>query len=158
MDVMISFIASVFVVAISLLFFLIQNYNKNKKQKNYTTQENEMFDSEALEKNRVYICCKDIHLYTSLNSLIIQGKQYVSLKKDKTIFGREATLVDIAIQDITISKIHFMIFSESDLWYIEDCGSSNGTSVNGKKIQRLRLFPGDCIKAGRTEMLFCTTL
>ena len=156
MDIILSVIASIFAATISLLFFLIQNYNK--KQKFYIMQKKGGLDSETLGKNQFYISCKDIHLYTSLKSLIIQGTQYIALEKDKTIFGREAGFVDIEIQDNSISKAHFMIFTESDLWYIEDFNSLNGTFVNGKRIRKQRLSPGDCIIAGRINMLFCTTV
>ena len=53
--------------------------------------------------------------------------------------------------DGQMSGKHFLLETESDACYIKDQGSSNGTSVNRRRIaQRTRLSHGDEIRAGQT--------
>jgi pSer/pThr/pTyr-binding forkhead associated (FHA) protein len=64
---------------------------------------------------------------------------------------------DLAIDDISISKIHaaFVLISQNQLM-LADTGSSNGTFINGKRIAYGRAFAvndGDLLKFGTVEVL-----
>ena len=58
---------------------------------------------------------------------------------------------DLHISDITVSSHHAQIFTYLDASYIEDLGSTNGTYLNGKRIQKHTLHIGDIIKLGKHE-------
>ncbi len=63
--------------------------------------------------------------------------------------GRDAGN-DISLQDEAASARHATLESEDGSWWIEDLGSTNGTLVNGVRIEkRERLRPGDEIGIGR---------
>ena len=47
------------------------------------------------------------------------------------------------------SKQHAFIEAKADGFYIRDNGSTNGTLVNGSRVEEVRLNPGDNIQFGR---------
>lgn len=55
---------------------------------------------------------------------------------------------DIHIQDSTVSSQHAKIVTYFEASYIEDLASTNGTFVNGKRVQKHILNPGDVITVG----------
>lgn len=59
----------------------------------------------------------------------------------------------ISLDDPTVSRRHARIFREGDTWFIEDLGSKNFTYLNGKKIQRAPLKPGDTIQIGQHRLI-----
>lgn len=68
--------------------------------------------------------------------------------KDVWHLGR-SNQIDITFQDASVSRNHCKIsFSSPDQWSAEDLGSSNGTWVNGEKIDRRVLQSGDRIQLG----------
>ena len=56
---------------------------------------------------------------------------------------------DLTIADATVSSHHARIFTYLGASYIEDLDSSNGTWLNGKRVQKHTLHPGDVIKVGK---------
>jgi pSer/pThr/pTyr-binding forkhead associated (FHA) protein len=52
--------------------------------------------------------------------------------------------------DTHMSRDHFAVVPEGEGWAIHDLGSSNGTKVNGEKVNRRSLNAGDEIRAGHT--------
>jgi len=55
---------------------------------------------------------------------------------------------DVHIKDTTVSSHHAKIFTYLNASYIEDLKSSNGTFINGKRIEKHTLKPGDIVKLG----------
>lgn len=63
----------------------------------------------------------------------------------------------IPIKDRYLSRKHAEIVSTSGEWILKDCGSANGTYINGSRVERdHRLHSGDRIRLGDTEILFET--
>jgi pSer/pThr/pTyr-binding forkhead associated (FHA) protein len=69
------------------------------------------------------------------------------LKKELTTIGRN-TDCDFQIPLAVISRRHTQIILKADSVTIRDLGSSNGTYVNGQRIQEAPLAPGDNIVLG----------
>ena len=68
----------------------------------------------------------------------------------KTI-GRTAR-ADFIVDAALISRLHCRLTADkSDQLVVEDLGSTNGTLVNGKKIDRVVLRAGDKLTVGRME-------
>jgi pSer/pThr/pTyr-binding forkhead associated (FHA) protein len=67
--------------------------------------------------------------------------------------GEEAT---ICLDDNRCSRLHCAIRYWDDIFVIRDYSSSNGTFVNGQKIEVSKLSPGDTVKIGDTE-IHCTS-
>src|SRR5689334_14807286 len=61
----------------------------------------------------------------------------------------------IVLQDKHASRRHAEIFPDGDLWFIRDCGTLNGTKVNGERIQQpTPLLHGHEIGIGDTRLRF----
>ena len=70
------------------------------------------------------------------------------LKADGTVFGRAATC-DCVLDDPRISRRHARLYQDPfGRWIIEDMGSHNGVLINGKKVERAPVGPGDRISIG----------
>ncbi len=82
--------------------------------------------------------------------LIIQvGDQRHTFRTDFTA-GREGNL---AINDDFTSGHHIRFQAVRGLWYVEDLNSTNGTWLNGRRLQLPQLLKKrDKIKIGRTVM------
>lgn len=71
------------------------------------------------------------------------GGQPITIDRDLTLVGRNRHICDLHLNHISISKIHCLIVKTDGLLFIRDLGSSNGTRVNGQRISRGALLPGD---------------
>ena len=68
----------------------------------------------------------------------------------KTI-GRTAR-ADFIVDAALISRLHCRLTADrSDQLVVEDLGSTNGTIVNGRKVDRVILRAGDRLTVGRVE-------
>ena len=76
----------------------------------------------------------------------------IELKNSQTVFGREDA--DVVISDPTMCQRHFEIFKRDGEFFIRDLGSTNGTLVNGSKVQLTALQGGDRIHAGLSFFIF----
>tara|TARA_R110002111_G_scaffold168038_1_gene233855 strand:- start:131144 stop:131569 length:426 start_codon:yes stop_codon:yes gene_type:complete len=81
----------------------------------------------------------------------VNGGQPIELKRDVTIVGRKSDLCDIQIDKNSISKIHCVIIKTDGLLFVRDLCSTNGTRVNGQKITRGALLPGDELSLASTK-------
>ncbi len=80
-----------------------------------------------------------------------QGHRYF-ITADDMIIGRDPT-ADISIPDSSISRKHAKVTREGSVVKIEDLGSSNGTAVNGRKLESgnvAKLAKEDLIKLGNS--------
>jgi pSer/pThr/pTyr-binding forkhead associated (FHA) protein len=69
----------------------------------------------------------------------------------KTI-GREAK-ADFILSAPLVSRIHCRLTADaSDQLVVEDLDSENGTFVNGRKVERATLKPGDRLTVGRVDL------
>jgi pSer/pThr/pTyr-binding forkhead associated (FHA) protein len=94
---------------------------------------------------------KTISEASDIPPLVIRtGDQRQSFDTDFTV-GRQGKLV---IDDGFASGHHAHFRPVRGLWYVEDLGSTNGTSLNGLRIHAAqRLKKGDKIKIGHTVMI-----
>lgn len=51
-----------------------------------------------------------------------------------------------------VSRHHFSIIRSGNDWMLADSGSTNGTRLNGVKIEKSKIKPGDMIHAGTVEL------
>jgi pSer/pThr/pTyr-binding forkhead associated (FHA) protein len=73
---------------------------------------------------------------------------------EEMIIGRSPEC-GISLDDEFASNLHAKIYQLEGRFYIEDLGSTNGTYVNGRRINYpTELRGGDNIKIGRTAMEF----
>lgn len=80
--------------------------------------------------------------------------QQVAIPGDSITLGR-ASDCTIPIKDRFLSRRHAEIVFERGAWYVRDCGSVNGTLLNGVKIaEPVPLRAGDRIALGDSEVVF----
>jgi transcriptional regulator with GAF, ATPase, and Fis domain len=79
--------------------------------------------------------------------------QVFRLAERKVTFGRESSN-DIGVPDATLSRLHCVFERGEAGWTVRDAGSSNGTFVNGSRIQTHLLAGGDRISAGECLLLY----
>jgi pSer/pThr/pTyr-binding forkhead associated (FHA) protein len=70
-----------------------------------------------------------------------------SITRDMTVIGRREDC-DLRIPLGDVSRKHCRLVQDGDGIRIEDLGSSNGTYVNGQRVQEAMVTPGDSIQVG----------
>lgn len=75
----------------------------------------------------------------------VAGGEPITLDRDVTVVGRNRQLCDLHLNHSSVSKVHCIIVKTDGLLFLRDLGSSNGTRVNGQKVIRGALLPGDQI-------------
>lgn len=73
----------------------------------------------------------------------VNGGEPITIDKDITVVGRQSEHCDIVLTRKSISKIHCVIAKTDGLLFVRDLDSTNGTKVNGQRIIRGALLPGD---------------
>ena len=76
-----------------------------------------------------------------------------TLTSTDMMIGRSSTC-DICIPDPSVSRRHARLRYSGGQWFIQDQGSSSGTTVNGQPTQATRLQSGDVISLGRCDVRF----
>lgn len=67
--------------------------------------------------------------------------------QDELLIGR-APSCDIVLADQTVSRRHALLLFRDGTWIVRDTGSRNGVTVNGARVGRCRLDPGDRLGLG----------
>ena len=70
-----------------------------------------------------------------------------SLPRTITVIGRREDC-DLRIPLSDVSRKHCRFIADGDVLRLEDLGSSNGTFVNGKRIQEAEINAGDTVHVG----------
>ena len=72
----------------------------------------------------------------------------VELDHEQITLGRSADCT-FKISDNFLSRKHAELISRDGAWFVRDCGSANGTYVNGVRIAgEAAVRAGDCIRLG----------
>ena len=61
---------------------------------------------------------------------------------------------EVFLDDITVSRDHALLINRGGDWYLDDCGSLNGTYVNRSRIESHRLQEGDEVQIGKYKLTF----
>jgi hypothetical protein len=61
---------------------------------------------------------------------------------------------DIFLDDITVSRDHAILVRRGSDYFLDDCGSLNGTYVNRNRIESQRLVDGDELQIGKYKLAF----
>lgn len=92
--------------------------------------------------------------YSEINAyLVLPDSRIIPLTQLAVNIGRKADN-DIVIEDPRISRMHAQIRQFQDNYLIIDLNSTGGTYVNGKKVVKKVLQPGDVISLAGVSMIF----
>jgi len=69
----------------------------------------------------------------------------------KTV-GR-ATGAEFIVDAALVSRLHCQITATGDFLQVKDLDSTNGTFVNGKRVQTAELYSGDRLSVGRVDLI-----
>lgn len=89
-------------------------------------------------------------LVLSLDGVVLRE---VNLAKERTTIGRRSHN-DLVIDNLAVSGEHAVVFATGSDVYLEDLGSTNGTTVNGQPIKKHLLQSGDVIEIGKYRLKF----
>ena len=81
------------------------------------------------------------------------ANQSLSLSEEVTTIGSVAGNT-VVLADPAVSRKHAGIRKVDGAYELADLGSTNGVYVNGHKVPKKTLEPGDIIRVGNTEAVF----
>jgi hypothetical protein len=79
--------------------------------------------------------------------------QVKRVDKRRVVLGRSRDC-DIQVEDANVSRRHAELRQEGAAYWIVDLDSTNGIEVNGKRVKRAKLDPGDVFTVGSTDVTF----
>ncbi len=85
-------------------------------------------------------------------SLKMNGRSY-AIEGAKAVLGRSKDC-DVQVEDANVSRRHAELRREGSTWWLVDLDSTNGTELNGKRVQKAKLSEGDTITLGATDLVF----
>jgi pSer/pThr/pTyr-binding forkhead associated (FHA) protein len=77
------------------------------------------------------------------------------LEQQRSVLGRSRD-ADVQVEDPNVSRRHAEIVQEGSTYWLVDLGSTNGTEVDGRRVQRVRLADGSRFTIGETTVTFST--
>jgi hypothetical protein len=80
--------------------------------------------------------------------------EVLSLSVDSAISIGRARANDVVLDDTSVSSQHCRVRPEQGLFVLYDLKSTNGTMVNGRRVDRHPLEEGDVIQVGETNLQF----
>lgn len=78
-------------------------------------------------------------------------RRVLPLESDRVTVGSSLTN-DVVIDEPSVSRVHAILQLISGTWVVEDCGSRNGTFVQGTRISLHPLRPGEELRLGRVQL------
>jgi hypothetical protein len=98
------------------------------------------------------VSAEELGLEREVAVLTWDGRRH-ELAKRRAVIGRSKD-ADIRIADPNVSRRHAEVRQEGAAHWVVDLDSTNGTEVNGRRLKRAKLRPGDTITVGSTELVF----
>jgi predicted component of type VI protein secretion system len=84
---------------------------------------------------------------------LVCGSAVFALTSDVTHVGR-GIIADVRLDDHTVSARHAIVVARGDRLRILDDRSTNGTVVNGRRIDEAELHDGDVVVLGRVVLTY----
>lgn len=81
------------------------------------------------------------------------GQEYLIDHREELLVGRSSRVHFPMTGDMLLSREHFRIENQPPLCHLMDLGSTNGTKVNGLRVERVQLREGDVITAGDSSFV-----
>src|SRR4030088_1217701 len=79
-------------------------------------------------------------------------REAIELRTGSNRLGRSPNS-DFRIEHPTVSTSHCEIICEDGAVLVRDCGSTNGTFINGTQVKEAPLKPGETLHLGDVEMM-----
>ena len=82
------------------------------------------------------------------------AQTWLPLERDVLLLGRSARC-DFRLNSPEVAPVHCLLIRRADGWQVRDCGSLNGSRLNGKPIQEAPLGDGDVLQFGTFSFDVC---
>jgi hypothetical protein len=76
-----------------------------------------------------------------------------ALEGERLTIGRRPES-DIFLDDVTVSRDHALLVRRGGAYYLDDCGSLNGTYVNRQRVDSHRLEDSDELQIGKYKLTY----
>jgi len=94
-----------------------------------------------------------LYAYLTLHTGSRKDRNYLLKEGPENRIGRGLDC-SIVLSDPSSSRVHAVIIHREGAWWVRDAESSNGTYVNGQKVDEAQLAEGCSLKTGATEFTF----
>ena len=87
----------------------------------------------------------------------VKSKLRSPITKTPFVIGKLQWETDLFLSEKTVSRKHASLHCENGEYYVSDLGSTNGTFLNGKRLESLKkykLSQGDIVRFAREEFIF----
>ena len=98
------------------------------------------------------VSAEELGLEREVATLSWDGRRH-EIEKRRVVIGRSKDC-DIQVADPNVSRRHAEVRQEGAAHWVVDLDSTNGTEVNGRRLKRAKLRPGDTITVGSTKLVF----
>jgi Protein of unknown function (DUF3662)/FHA domain len=98
------------------------------------------------------VSAEELGLEREVVTLSWDGRRH-EIEKRRVVIGRSKDC-DIQVADPNVSRRHAEVRQEGAAHWVVDLDSTNGTEINGRRLKRAKLRPGDTITVGSTELVF----
>lgn len=85
--------------------------------------------------------------------LIINGNQVFPLTQAVVNLGRRVDNT-VVLDDPSVSRVHAQMRAIDGHYVLFDLGSTGGTYVNGQRVDRIVLYPGDVISLAKCQLVY----
>ena len=142
------------VLIIALFLIALITYRIIRKRKGVVVIDGKVGFGDNVEQQHRF----ELPSSTPLKLIIteVSGKtREIVLDVHKSIFVGRADICELSFADNKLSKQHFVIEEENGEFFITDLGSTNGTFINGVRMQnRRKLNDDDTITAGQEKLVY----
>ncbi len=131
---------------------LALKYAHSQEYKLASSVQIQLAPNNTLSSGMLNITSNPIAGKVSLSAFVVfNGKRHQI--GERTVLGRDAT-ADIPLNDPAASRNHLQLSWDGKNIFASDLGSTNGTKLDGKRIQNVTVDAGDELVIGKTVLAF----
>lgn len=143
------------VAVVLIMFVLVVLYYRKKKMKSSPMNIWDKYGFDQRQNPTVFL--GELQRESPNKLVSMETQEEVLLRGSEFYVGKIAERGGLLLEHETVSRKHALLSKRGDFWYIEDCGSSNGTYVNGYKLssgEAVQLVQGDEVRFADKEYMF----
>ena len=129
-------------------------YRNIKKRNVLVTVEDKVVLKQQTEKKHHVAVMEQMDIPGKIVTLEVEGAEKpIQVEVKKSIMVGRSDICDVYLDDVQMSRQHFVLYEEGNGFAIEDLQTTNGTYLNGKKmIGKETLNQNDVIQAGKMKI------
>lgn len=115
-------------------------------------------EQETESEKTVYLAQGELLTQRGLQGMGQEWQRWISLGNLPLVIGKKSEFADYVLEDETISRMHARFVREEDHMLIIDLHSTNGTYVNGVRLEpdrKVEIHVGDRIGLGKLNFTYC---